>query len=92
MPLWNSYISRVFPPSKSYGVGAHSCGTMKGSLHSSSRTREAARHQGSYPADSQATFGFPRPSEVLGEIGLLVVVHLAIALAVTLTLGAFGIA
>src|SRR5882672_8907166 len=58
--IWNSYVSGACPPSNSYGVEVQFPGTMKRSLHSSSRTQDfAARqtHQGSYPADSQATSG-----------------------------------
>jgi hypothetical protein len=46
-----------------------------------------ARH-GEAPADIDA----PRSTDVVLEIGLIVAVHLAIALAVVLTLGACGIA
>ena len=49
-------------------------------------TRAAARrHEAPVASD------LPTPSEVLGEIGLLLAIHLAVALAVALTLPAFGI-
>ena len=54
--------------------------------------RRASARQRSFPADSRTTSGFPQPGEVLGEIGLILAVHLAVAVAVTLTLRAFGIA
>lgn len=93
-PIWNSYIAGAYPPSNSYGVEVQFTGIMKWSLRSSSRTRDLAApqtQQWSYPADSQATSGFPRPGAVLFEIGLVLGIHLAIALAVTLSLRAFGI-
>jgi hypothetical protein len=70
---------------------------MKGSLPPSWNAagfavRRAARRQWSHPADSRATSGHPQPGEVLGEIGLILAVHLALAVAITLTLRAFGIA
>jgi hypothetical protein len=70
---------------------------MKGSLPSSRNTagfavRRAARRQWSYPADSRTTSAFPQAGEVLGEIGLILAVHLAVAVVITLTLRAFGIA
>ena len=42
--------------------------------------------------DDRATSAFPQPGEVLAEIGLVLAIHLAAVLAVTLTLRAFGIA
>ena len=54
--------------------------------------RRASARQRSFPADCRTTSGFPQPGEVLGEIGLILAVHLAVAVAVTLTLRAFGIA
>jgi hypothetical protein len=41
--------------------------------------------------DSAAASGLPQPGAVLFEIGLLLGIHLAVALAVTLSLGALGI-
>ena len=38
-----------------------------------------------------ATGDYPTPGEVLAEIGLLLLLHLAVAFAVTLTLRLFGI-
>jgi hypothetical protein len=93
MRIWNSYVSGVCPPSNSYGVEVQFPGTMKWSSHASSPTPDFATrtHRWSYPADSRATSGFPRPRAVLFEIGLVLGIHLAAALAVTLTLGALGI-
>jgi hypothetical protein len=49
-------------------------------------TRAAARrHEPPVASD------LPAPGEVLAEIGLLLAIHLAVALAVVLTLRAFGI-
>jgi hypothetical protein len=41
--------------------------------------------------DSAAASGLPQPGAVIFEIGLLLGIHLAVALAVTLSLGALGI-
>jgi hypothetical protein len=49
-------------------------------------TRASARRH-----EAPVASGFPTPSEVLTEIGLLLAIHLAVALAVILTLRAFGI-
>ena len=54
--------------------------------------RRAAARQRSFPAGSRTTSGYPQPGQVLGEVGLILAVHLAVAVAVTLTLRAFGIA
>ena len=43
-------------------------------------------------SDSAAASGLPQPGAVLFEIGLMLGIHLAVALAVTLSLGALGIA
>ena len=95
MRIWNSSVSGACPPSNSYGIGVQFTGTMKRSLHSSAPTPDLPApqtHQWSYSADSQATSGFPRPGPVLFEIGILLGVHLAVALAVTLILRVSGIA
>jgi hypothetical protein len=92
--IWKSYVSGACPPSNSYGVEVQFPGIMKWSPHSSSPTRDFAAprtHQWSRPADPQATSGFPQPGAVLFEIGVLLGVHLALALAVTLILRASGI-
>ena len=39
-----------------------------------------------------AAGGYPTPGEVLAEIGMLLAIHLAAAIAVTVTLRLFGIA
>jgi hypothetical protein len=54
--------------------------------------RRASPRQWSFQAGPRATSGFPQPGEMLGEIGLILAVHLAVAAAVALTLRAFGIA
>jgi hypothetical protein len=41
--------------------------------------------------ESLVAHGFPAPGEVVAEVGLLLAIHLAVALAVILTLRAFGI-
>ena len=41
--------------------------------------------------DQQLVGETPAPSEVLGEVGLILALHLAVAAAVTLTLRAFGV-
>ena len=94
MRIWKSYVSGACPPSNSYGVEVQFPGTMKRSSLRSARTPDFAAlptHRWSYPADSQATSGFPRPGAVLFEIGLVLGIHLAVALAVTLALRASGI-
>ena len=49
--------------------------------------RSTARHH-----EPPVAGDFPAPGEVLVEIGLVLAIHLAVALAVILTLRAFGIA
>ena len=39
-----------------------------------------------------AAGGYPTPGEVLAEIGMLLMIHLAVAFAITVTLRLFGIA
>lgn len=95
MRIWKSSVSGACPPSNSYGVEVQFPGTMKRSLPSSAPTPDLAApqtHQWPYPADAQTTSGFPRPGPVLFEIGVLLGVHLAVALAVTLILRVSGIA
>jgi hypothetical protein len=70
---------------------------MKWSLRSSRHAsvfdvRRTAHRQRSLVTEARATSDFPLPGEVIGEIGVILAVHLAIALAVTLALRAFGIA
>jgi hypothetical protein len=92
--IWKSYVSGACPPSNSYGVEVQFPGTMKRSLPSSAPAPDfaaAPAHHWSYPADSQVASEFPRPGAVLLEIGLVLGIHLAVALAITLTLGALGI-
>jgi hypothetical protein len=92
--IWNSYVSGACPPSNSYGVEVQFPGTMKWTAHtpSSAQDLEAPRScHWSHLADSRALSEVPRPSVVLFEIGLLLGIHLAIALAVTLTLRVLGI-
>ena len=92
--IWNSYVSGVCPPSNSYGLKVQFRGIMRWSPHSSSPTPDFSAprtHRWSYPADPQATAGFPQPGAVLFEIGVLLGIHLAVALAVTLILRASGI-
>jgi hypothetical protein len=54
-------------------------------------SRRTARHQRSSAEGTRGTSEFPRPGEVLVEVGLILAVHLAAAIAVILTLRAFGI-
>jgi hypothetical protein len=92
--IWNSYVLGACPPSNSYGVQVQFPGTMKWSSNSSSPTPDFAAprtRQWPHPADPRAMAGFPRPGAVLFEIGLVLGVHLAVALAVTLILRASGI-
>jgi len=94
MSIWNSYVAGAYPPSKSYGAKVQFPVTMKWSPPRSARTPDFTvlpTHQWSYPADSRTMAGFPRPGAVLFEIGLLLGVHLAVALAVTLILQAAGV-
>ena len=87
----------AFPPSNSYGVRVQSRDVMKRSVHPSRHAgeldvRRLAGRQRSRVTDDQATPAFPQPGAILAEIGLILAVHLAVAIAVTLTLRAFGIA
>jgi hypothetical protein len=59
-------------------------------LHSS-RQPAAAPHRATCASEAQPASEFPQPGEVLGEIGLLLAVHLAVALAVALVLPPYGI-
>ena len=54
---------------------------------SSARATRARARRHESPVGSD----FPAPGEVLAEIGLLLAIHLAVALAILLTLRAFGI-
>jgi hypothetical protein len=83
----NSYAPGTSPPSNSYGVEAQFPGTMKLSLPPLSRTTDLAAP----PVDSPAAFELPQPGAVLFEIGLVLGIHLAVALGVTLSLRALGI-
>jgi hypothetical protein len=92
--IWNSYVPGACPPSNSYGLEVQFRVTMKWSPHSSSPTPDFSAprtHRWSCPAAPQATAGFPQPGAVLFEIGVLLGIHLAVALAVTLILRASGI-
>jgi hypothetical protein len=94
MSIWNSYISGACPPSNSYGVKVQFPGAMKWSAHPTSSAPDlpaAGTRQWSSPVDSRAPTGSPRPGAVLSEIGLLLGIHLAVALAVTLILQMSGI-
>ena len=69
-------------------------GTMKWPAHTPSSAQDLAAlrsHHWSHPADSRAPSEVPRPGAVIFEIGLLLGIHLAIALAVTLTLRVLSI-
>jgi len=57
---------------------------------SSGKTRPVGRPYLRAP-DSQEPPTFPAASEVFGEIGFLLAIHLAIALSVVLILGSFGL-
>ena len=87
MSTRNSYAPGTSPPSNSYGVGVQFPGAMKLSLPSLSRTTGLATP----PVDSAAASGLPQPGAVLFEIGVLLGIHLAVALVVTVCLGALGI-
>ena len=63
---------------------------MKASLRYFRRPAEHAAHSAGRRRSSVAA-DFPAPGEVLLEIGLMLATHLAIALAIILTLQAFGI-
>jgi hypothetical protein len=83
----NSYAPGTSPPSNSYGVEAHFPGAMKLSLPSLSSATDLAAP----PVDSAAASALPQPGAVLFEIGLVLGIHLAVALGLTLSLGALGI-
>ena len=63
---------------------------MKASLRYFRRPAEHASYSAGRRRSSVAA-DFPAPGEVLLEIGLMLAIHLAIALAIILTLQAFGI-
>jgi hypothetical protein len=94
MSIWNSNVLDACPPSNSYGVKVQFPGAMKWSAHPTSSVPDLAaprtRHWSS-PADSRPPVGSPRPGAVLSEIGLLLGIHLAVALAVTLILQVSGV-
>lgn len=90
MRIWNSYVSGACPPSNSYGVEVQSPSTMKWTGHTPSPAQDLAAPW-SHPADSQAPSEVPRAGAVIFEIGLLLGIHLAVALAVTLILRVSGI-
>jgi hypothetical protein len=62
---------------------------MKASLRYFRRPAEHAAHSAGRRRSPVADF--PAPGEVLLEIGLMLAIHLAIALAIIVTLQAFGI-
>ena len=65
-------------------------GAMKSALRNSRRpTERAARLTSRHRVP--AARGYPAFGEVLAEIGLILAIHLGVALAVTLTLLAYGI-
>jgi hypothetical protein len=88
MSIWNSYISRARPPSNSYAGKVQFGGAMNWSAPSSLPARDLAPA----PADSGAPSGVPQAGAVIFEIGLLLGIHLAVALAVTLILQVSGVA
>jgi len=88
--IWKSYDSGACPPSNSYGVEVQFPGTMKWSAHTPSPAQDLAAPW-SHPADSQVPSEVPRAGAVIFEIGLLLGIHLAVALAVTLILRVSGI-
>jgi hypothetical protein len=90
MRIWNSYIPGACPPSNSYGVEVQFPGTMKWTAHTPSPAQDLVAPW-SPAADSQAPSEVPRAGAVLFEIGVLLGIHLAVALAVTLILRASGI-
>ena len=95
MSIWNSYISGACPPSNSYAGKVQFRGTMKWSAPSSLPARGIAAsdtNQRSGPAGSRALSGGPQAGAVIFEIGLLLGIHLAVALAVTLILQVSGVA
>ena len=91
-PIWDSYIQGALPPSNSYAVRVHLRPAMKLSLRYSSRSEADAKRSTARHPESPVAGNVPAPGEVLAEIGLVLAIHLAVALAVVLTLRAFGIA
>jgi hypothetical protein len=59
-------------------------------MNRSLRFPRHATHVGAHPA-ARPTPDFPQPGEVLMEVGLILAAHLALALAVTWALRAFGV-
>ena len=64
---------------------------MKLSLRYFWRSAARASHASARRHEAPVASDLPTPSEVLTEIGLLLAIHLAVALAIILTLRAFGI-
>ena len=65
---------------------------MKLSLRYSSLSQAHAKRSTARHHEPPVAGNVPAPGEVLAEIGLVLAIHLAVALAVILTLRAFGIA
>jgi hypothetical protein len=65
---------------------------MKVSLRYSSRSQADAKRSTARHHEPPVAGDFPAPGEMLVEIGLVLAIHLAVALAIILTLRAFGIA
>jgi len=63
---------------------------MKRSLPYPRQAADSA-DRATFAPETRAADARPLPGEVLGEVGLILAVHLAVALAVCLTLQAFGI-
>ena len=83
--LCDSYGQRVPVPSISYGVRAHFRRVMRVPFRSSWRSTDA-HHQVQAVADD-----FPTPGNVLTEVGLLLAIHLGVAVAVAMTVRWFGV-
>lgn len=81
--LCDSYMRRVSQPSISYAARAHLWRAMKVSIRSHSA--DSAERSAPIAGDC------PTPEEVLTDIGVVLGVHLALAVAVTVALRAFGI-
>lgn len=78
--LCNSYVRHAPQPSISYAARVHFPPAMRMPIHFLGHSADA--HDRAPPAAG----GLPAPGEVLAEIGLLLAIHLTVALTVTVTL------
>ena len=91
--LHHPYNFAAFPISNSYAAWVHVAAAMRMKFpysRSSGGIRPAGRPYLRAP-DIQEPSNFPAPGEVLNEIGFLLAIHLAVALAVVMTIASLGL-